>query len=225
MVIDLGAHGLGLADHQVGQGAGRVGGFRQHHRERRLQGMGQVADVGALAIDDFLVVGDQGVELLGQGLQLGRIAAGDALGLARAHLHHLAAQVEQRFQAHPHLQDHRQDQEPAGHHQEGGGADGEVAHVAVHRRAVLGGHEDHRRLHAGQAPGQGHHPQGFVLGTLGVVVDGRAQGQARHVRRALQLGVPQRPRTGQRQGVDPAAHHLAQLPILARIDPRQARIA
>ena len=53
-------------------GAGLALGLGQHHRQRRLQRMGQIADVGALALHHLLVVGHQGVELLGQGLELGR---------------------------------------------------------------------------------------------------------------------------------------------------------
>ncbi len=181
--------------------------------------------MGPLALDHLLIVGDQGVELLGQGLQLGRIAARDPLGAALAHLHHLPAEVEERLQPHPHLQDHRDDQEGAGEHQERRGADGEVAHVAVHRGAVLGGEEDHRRRPFRQAAGQGDDPQRLALRSLAVVLHGGADGQARQVRRARQLGVPQRTREGQREGVQPSAGDLRQLPVLARIDPGGAGVA
>jgi hypothetical protein len=40
--------------------------------------VGQVADVGALALDGFLIVRQQAVDLFGQGLDFERIAAGDA---------------------------------------------------------------------------------------------------------------------------------------------------
>ncbi len=223
MVVDLGAHGLGLAGDQLGQGPGRAGRLGQHHRERRLQGMGQVADVGALALDDLLVVGDEGVQLQGQGLQLGRIAARHPLGAALAHLHDLAPEVEQRLQADAHLQDHRGDQQRAGQHQKGCGAQGEVAHVPIHGRAVLADHEHHRRLAPRQSSGQGDHVQRLALRSLGVIVDRRSQRQRAEVRRPGQLAVPQGSGARVGQGVQPPASDFRELPVLARIDPVGAR--
>ncbi len=181
--------------------------------------------MGALPVDHLLVMRDQGVQLLGQGLQLGGIAARHPLGAALAHLHDLSAQVEQRLQTDPHLQDHRRDQKPAGDHQQGGRADGEVAHVAVHRRAVFGGQEHHRGLALRQAPGQGDHPQRLALRPLGVVVHGRADGQAREVGGSWDLAVPERARDRQGKSVQPPAGHFRQLPVLAGIDPSLAGVA
>ncbi len=59
VVVDLLAHHLGLAGDDLGQRAGRWLGLGDHHRDRGLQRMGQVADVGALALDGLLVVGHQ----------------------------------------------------------------------------------------------------------------------------------------------------------------------
>ena len=91
MMIDLGAHGLGLAGDQLGQGSRIGGGLGQHHRKRGLERVGEVADVGPLAVDHLLVMGHQGVQLVGEGLELGRIATRHPLGATLAHLHDLAA--------------------------------------------------------------------------------------------------------------------------------------
>ena len=70
----------------VGQRA-RLGiGFRRQHRQRRLEEMRQVGDMGAGAAHHFLAVLDQGVELAGQRRDLGgefafqppRLAVADA---------------------------------------------------------------------------------------------------------------------------------------------------
>ena len=46
--------------------------------------MGEIADMGAGALDDLAVVLDQLVKLFGQGFDLGRELPGEAIGLARA---------------------------------------------------------------------------------------------------------------------------------------------
>ncbi len=158
--------------------------------------MGQVADVGALAVQHFLVMGDQGVEFLGQGRQLGRIGALDPLGQALAHVGHLAPQGEQRLQPHPHLDDHRRHQPGAQGHQGEGDAQGEVARIPLQRRPVLGDQEDDRRLAPGQARLQGGGPQ-RLAGRSGDVVENRlvqARGQGGRPAGRPQhgIGVPHR---------------------------------
>ena len=117
MVVDMVAHGVGLARDHLGQRAWMSLGLGQHDRKRRLQRVGQVADMGALALDHLLVVGDQGVQLRRQGLDLGRIVAIEPIGLAGAHGGHLALQREQRPQADAHLDQHHQDQADPEHDQ------------------------------------------------------------------------------------------------------------
>ena len=85
--------------------------------------------MGALALDHLLVVGDQGVQLRGQRLELGRIVADHPVGLAGAHRRHLALQPEQRPQAHAHLQHHAGDQHRQQHDQRDGDGDLEGADV------------------------------------------------------------------------------------------------
>jgi hypothetical protein len=45
-----------------GPGSSRLG---EQDRNRRLQGVSEVADVGALALHDFLIMVEQGVEFVG----------------------------------------------------------------------------------------------------------------------------------------------------------------
>jgi len=80
----------------------------------------QVADVGPLALDDFLVVGDESVQLARQRFQLGRIFARDAAGLAGAYAGDLALQLKQGPKAHAHLQYDARDQHRQQHQQREG---------------------------------------------------------------------------------------------------------
>jgi hypothetical protein len=107
VVVDLLLHGLRLAADQFGQRARALAGLGEHHRDRGLQGVRQIADVGALAFDDLLVVFDKGVELLGQRHDLAGIGAGHPLRLAAAHRGDLVLQVVERTQADPDLDDDR----------------------------------------------------------------------------------------------------------------------
>ena len=133
-------------DH-LGQRAGLALGLGQHHRDRRLQRVGQVADVGALALDDLLVVGHQGVQLVGQGRQLGRIVGRDrrsalpwrtsATSRRRANSGCRPTRTWMNTAAiRPGAQQHQGD---------GGGRRRSRATSRSTGRAVLGGHEDHRR--------------------------------------------------------------------------------
>ena len=226
MVVDVVAHGLGLAGDHVGERARLAPGLGQHHRQRRLQRMGEVADVGALALDDLLVVRHQRVEFVGQGLQLDRIAAHQPLGPALAHVGHLAAQGEQRLQAHPDLEQHGGDQAAAEQDQGDGRRGGEAPGVGVDRTAVLGGDEDHRRRTPRQAAEHGHRPQTLIERAHGVVIDrlarlgGQGGGPAR---RPFQLAVEQRPRRDQR-GQAAVLAGFGNLPVLAGIGAQGAGV-
>ncbi len=181
MMVDLHVHGLGLAMHHSGQLAPLRAGFGQQDRQGRLQGVGEVADVGPLPIDDFLVVRNERVQLLGQRRELSGIAAFDPFGPPLAHVGDLAPQIEQGLQAHPHLDDHRRHQPRSQEHEQGRGADGEQAHVPVDRGAVLGDHEHHRRRPAGKLAGHGHGAQRLARRPGGLVDHRRAHGQASKV--------------------------------------------
>ena len=66
--------------------------------------------MGPLALDHLLVVRHQGVQFLGQGLQLAGIVAAEALGLAAAQARNLVPEVEQGPKPHAHLHEDRRHQ-------------------------------------------------------------------------------------------------------------------
>ena len=138
--------------------------------------MGQVADMGALALDGLLVVVQQPVDLFRQGLDLHRINPGDPGRPALADIGDLVPQGEQGTQADLDLQEDGDDQ-PQAQNQEGRpGEGGELARVIVDVGAVDPGHEHHRGAPAGQLFHAGRDPQGFAARTDGVVADDLAGG-------------------------------------------------
>ena len=85
MVGDLVAHDLGLLAHLGGERIVAVrGGLVHHHRERRLQRMREIADMGARALDDLAVGVDQRVGLARQRRDLDREVAVEPLRRAGA---------------------------------------------------------------------------------------------------------------------------------------------
>src|SRR5262249_30135885 len=62
VMVDLLAHGLGLAAYHVGKRPGPLPGLGEHHRDRRLERVRQVADMRALALHDLLIVGYERVQ-------------------------------------------------------------------------------------------------------------------------------------------------------------------
>ncbi|WP_308237888.1 hypothetical protein [Phenylobacterium sp. J426] len=221
MVVHLLLHRLGLAGDHLGQRTGTLGGFGQHHRDRRLQRMRQVAHVRALALHRLLVMAHQGVQFVGQGLEFGGIVGAQLLGLAAAHVAYLALQPEDGAQADAHLDHDGADQSGAEQGERRCGGRHEVAHVAVHRPPVLGGHEDHRLLVAVEGgPARQHAHPLPRLRAFGVEGDGPAGVGLQagdEVARRLQLGVEERARG---QAVDrlraAVRRHLGDLPVAAR---------
>ena len=197
MVGDLLPHALGLTGDDIGQRPRARGGLAEDDAERGLQAMGEVADVGALALDHLLVVGDQGVEFAGQGFELHRPGSRQPLGDAGAHGGDLAAQGEERLQADAHLDDHRGDEAGAQKHKGHGDGGGEGARVAIERGAVLGGDEHQRTGDARQAG----------------LEDGHAQGLLERAASVVELGLADRP------GQDAAGRHRR----VERLVPQRAR--
>ena len=82
---DLIAHDVGLLEHLLRQ---RIGGpcrrFIDDHRQRRLQGMRKIADMGTRALDDLAIGFDQRIGLARQRGDLDWKLAFEPLGAARA---------------------------------------------------------------------------------------------------------------------------------------------
>ena len=79
------AHDLGLLAYLEGEWLAAVGGgFVEHDRDRRLEGMGEIAHVGACARDDLPIGLDQGVGLACQGRDLHWEGAFELLRIACA---------------------------------------------------------------------------------------------------------------------------------------------
>ena len=96
---------FGLA--AVGEPVGLVG----EHRERCLEGMGEVAGLGAGAQHHLRVEIEKVVEVVDQRLHLGGKPAGELRRFAGADRTEGAPQPRHRLQAELHLQDRRGDQE------------------------------------------------------------------------------------------------------------------
>ena len=86
VMVDLLAHHIGLAGDERRQRAGLLRGLGQHHRQRGLQGVGEVADMGPGTLDHFPVVHDQRVDLAYQGRELPRIFAIEIVAPPGPHL-------------------------------------------------------------------------------------------------------------------------------------------
>ena len=105
MARDLVAHDLRLLAHLVGE---RVGAMRlglvDDHRERRLQRMREIADMGARALDDLAIGVDQRVGLARQRRDLDREVALEPLGVAGADRGEARGDALERRKAEAHLE-------------------------------------------------------------------------------------------------------------------------
>ena len=85
MPRDLVAHDVGLLAHLGGERiVAARGRLVDHHRQRRLERMREIADVGARALDDLAVGIDQRVGLARERRDLDRERAFEPLGRAGA---------------------------------------------------------------------------------------------------------------------------------------------
>ena len=85
MARHLIAHDVGLLAHLVGERiVAARGRLVDHHRQRRLQRMREIADMGARALDDLAVGVDQRVGLARQRRDLDREFALQPLGACRS---------------------------------------------------------------------------------------------------------------------------------------------
>ena len=105
MARDLVAHDVGLLAHLLRQRiVGARGGLVHDHRERRLQRMREIADMGARAFDDFAVGVEQRIGFARQRRDLDREIAFEPLGLPGADRRELLRDALERRQAEPHLE-------------------------------------------------------------------------------------------------------------------------
>ena len=109
MMVDLATHQGDLAADQLGERTLTAARLVGQHAERRLQAVGEIADMGARALDQRLVVLEQRVELSRQRLDLGGEVTLKACGRAAADGAERAAQAAQRLEAEAHLHQHRAD--------------------------------------------------------------------------------------------------------------------
>ena len=107
---DLPAHDLGLFAHLFGQGRALRIGFVHQHAERRFERMGEIADLGAGALDDLAVGVDQLVDLGRQRRDVLRKFARDMLGLAAADGGDAFLEHSERTQAESNRERRRADQ-------------------------------------------------------------------------------------------------------------------
>ena len=110
---DLVAHDVGLLLDLVGEPALVTGGLVVEDAQGSLQGVGEVADLGAGALDDLGVGLDHEIELAGDRLDLLGIVAADAVAVALADRVELAAQELKGAEAVAHLDDDRAEEAQA----------------------------------------------------------------------------------------------------------------
>ena len=115
--IDLGGHGVGLLDDLARERRGIAARLVDQHRQRRLERVREIADVGARPLDDLLVGLEQRVELLLQRLDLGGELAVEPRRLARADRRQALLHPRQREQAEADLEQGDGEQAEAGQRQ------------------------------------------------------------------------------------------------------------
>jgi hypothetical protein len=139
------AHHRGLAAHRLGQPARRARRLVGQHRQRRLQRVRQVADMGAGAGQHLGGVVEQAVQLLGQRRHLARELALEPFGPAGADLGQGAADAAQRPEAEVDLDQHRHHQAEAERAQRPDERGVEPSDVGLDLGPV-GGDREHQRL-------------------------------------------------------------------------------
>ena len=114
MARDLIAHDVGLLPHLLRKRIVGAGGrLVHHHRERRLERMGEIADMGARALDDLAIGVEQRVGLARERRDFDRELPFEPLGLAGADGGELLGDALERQQAEPHLEGGGQQQHRA----------------------------------------------------------------------------------------------------------------
>ena len=111
MMRDLVAHHIGLLQNLARERIGGVrGGLVDDDRQRRLDGVGEIADMGARALDDFAVGVDQRIGLARQRRDLDRKFAFEPFGAAGADIGDRFRNALQRRKPEADLEDRGQQQ-------------------------------------------------------------------------------------------------------------------
>ena len=151
MMVDLPAHGRRLAADRFDEiGAARSGGVGDDG-ERRLQGVGEIAGVPPRLLGLQLVMREQGVQFLGQRLDLARQPFLDTRLLARTDRRDRAAHPAQRPQPVDRLQGGEHDQAEAENPERAEQGLAQHADLLVQRVAALRDLEAPAHRRAGQA--------------------------------------------------------------------------
>ena len=216
MMVDLAAHRRRLAADRVDEiGAVRGGGVGDDG-ERRLQRVGEIAGMAARLLGLDLVMREQGVQLLGQRLDLARQPLLDPRLLARADRGDRAAHAAQRPQTVDRLQRGEHDQAEAENAERADQGPAEHADLLVERVAALRDLEAPAHRRAGQADVALDDAQPLRREFVAVVGSGPRR---RHGGRPTrQPPVPERAR---REGIEALA---ADLVIEARIGLEEALV-
>ena len=175
MAGDLVAHDLGLLAHLQRERIAAVGGrLVHHHRDRRLERMREIADMGARARDDLAIGVDQRIGLARERRDLDREGAFQPLGAARADRGKPLGDALERRQAEADLEGRGQQQHDR-QHREG---DDQRAVEAVRLLVDLGGIAGDRDQEApllAEIDGALDHAQSLVLRTLDIALPGAAR--------------------------------------------------
>ncbi len=141
--VDLVAHHVGLLQDLAGQPALFGARFVGEHAERGFQGVGQIAHLGAGALDDLAVGADEHVQLMGDRLDFRRIDFIEFFAPALADFAQFIMQNLQRTQAIAHLHEQGDDQRhrQQGQHQhesagEGGHFGAQFVEIAGHEHRI-----------------------------------------------------------------------------------------
>ncbi len=168
MVRDLVAHHIGLLQNFCGERIGDMrGGFVDNDRQRRLDGVGEIADMGAGAFDDFAVGVDQRVGLARQRRDLDGKLALEPLGAAGADIGDRFRNALQRRKPEADLEDRGQQQHDS---KRGKGAAEVIIEAArlVENLGGIAGHADQKFSLAAEIDRPFHHPQALPLGAVDI---------------------------------------------------------
>ena len=206
MMRHLIPHHIGLLQDLAGKGIYRVGGsLVDDDGERRLDGVGEIADMGARALDDLAVGVDQRVGLARQRRDLDGKLAFQPFGAAGADVGDRFRNPLERRQAEADLEDRGQQQ----HDTEGCKGAAEVIVEGadlVENLGCVAGHADQEFAVDAEVDRPLDHPQTLALGPVDVAEADAGGGQFRaDLLELRQLLVPQRtrrPRLGLLVGTD-----------------------